>query len=39
MPPFELLTAVVRMSLLISLVTAFLQGWLGTVGLIAWLAS
>jgi len=39
MPPLDLLAAVIRFSLLISLVTAFLQGSLGTLGLIAWLAS
>jgi hypothetical protein len=39
MPPLDLLAAVLRFSLLLSMATAFLQGWFGTLGLLVWLVS
>ena len=39
MPPLDLVAAVIRFSLLLSMATAFLQGSLGTIGLLVWLGS
>ena len=39
MPPLDLLAAVIRFSLLLSMGMAFLQGSLSTIGLLIWLSS
>lgn len=39
MSPFDLLAAVIRLSLLMSLFVAALQASLGTIGLLIWLRS